>query len=292
MIGKIKWHINSWRKGRSRIALKKDFSDVLNTSNSYLNEFPVLDANKIIGDFSSIGIETEHLNIDYSSFLNWEKETYGKEFPNYYNEHHLKKCLEHYLSFVLLDLNGSEVLMDIASAISKMPDIAKKHYGLTKVYRQDLLNEPGVNGELIGSNAAEIPLASESVDVMTLHNSFEHFEEDSDVGFIKEANRVLRPGGRVCIIPLFLSNRHYIGTCKAEILREGRIPNFGVGTTIICDTISGEHEYPIYSRHYDYNALNKRLLSVLENRFSSRLIYFKDPKGMLTCPFCLMLTKV
>ena len=49
-------------------------------------------------------------------------------------------------------------------------------------------------------------------DKLFLHNSFEHFEGDADTGFVREAWRVLKPGGRVCIVPLYLSTRHQILT--------------------------------------------------------------------------------
>jgi hypothetical protein len=40
---------------------------------------------------------------------------------------------------------------------------------------------------------------------MSLHCSFEHFEGWSDRDFILEAARVLAPGGRLCIVPLYLA---------------------------------------------------------------------------------------
>ena len=47
---------------------------------------------------------------------------------------------------------------------------------------------------------------------MALHCSFEHFEGRSDIGFIREAERVLRPGGAVCVVPLYLSEEYAIQT--------------------------------------------------------------------------------
>src|SRR5579872_3260470 len=45
-------------------------------------------------------------------------------------------------------------------------------------------------------------------DALTLHCSFEHFEGDTDVRFISEVQRVLRPAGRCIIIPLYLHHRY------------------------------------------------------------------------------------
>ena len=57
-----------------------------------------------------------------------------------------------------------------------------------------------------------MPLPAGSVDKLFLHNSFEHFEGDIDTGFVREAWRVLRPGGGLCVVPLYLSARHQIVT--------------------------------------------------------------------------------
>ncbi|MBL63833.1 MAG: hypothetical protein CMI30_10555 [Opitutae bacterium] len=291
MIRKIKWHINQWRNTRKRSRLEAEFNELIRKRNGLLDDFPTTSPLTIIEQFEREGVEVERHAIDYDAFAEWEKQTYGKDFPNYYKDLHQKKCLEHYLSFELLELKGSEVLMDVASAISKMPDVAKKHYGIKKVYRQDLLNEPGVNGEIIGSNAADVPLPAESIDAMTLHNSFEHFENKADEGFIQEASRLLRPGGKVCIIPLFLSSQPYVGTSTAEMLREERIPDFDEDAAVICNTKSKEHEYPIFSRHYDPSTLGSRILRHAKNSFSTRIIHFEDSRNLLSCPFCLFLTK-
>ena len=291
MIERIKRNLGAWRNARKRKKLNCKFKDLLRKKNASFGNVPTMNPSDIIDEFEKKGVQVEKLGIDYESFEKWEKQTYGEDYPNYYKHHHLKKCLEHYLSFELLELEGSEVLMDVASAISKMPDIAKKHYGIKQIYRQDLLNKPGVHGELIGSDAAEIPLPAESIDAMTLHNSFEHFEDGADTGFIEEASRILRPGGKVCIIPLFLSSQHYIGTSTAEMLREERMPNFDEDAVIICNTKSKDHEYPIFSRHYDPVTLLKRIPNRRESKFTSRIIHFEDQRNYLSCPFCLLLTK-
>ena len=53
-----------------------------------------------------------------------------------------------------------------------------------------------------------MPLKSGCVSKMALHCSFEHFEQDVDIRFIKEANRIPGKGGKLCIIPLYLFNKY------------------------------------------------------------------------------------
>jgi hypothetical protein len=118
-----------------------------------------------------------------------------------------EKALEHYLSLELIRLTPEAVCVDVASQDSPFPDLVRSRFGC-RVYRQDLEYEPGLHGDRIGGDAARLPLPAGSVTAMTLHCSFEHFEGPSDVGFLREAARVLAPGGRVCILPLYLRDEH------------------------------------------------------------------------------------
>jgi SAM-dependent methyltransferase len=55
---------------------------------------------------------------------------------------------------------------------------------------------------------------------MALHCSFEHFEGDADMRFVREVARVLRPGGRVCFAPLYLSDRYGVLTDPSVAVAE------------------------------------------------------------------------
>src|SRR5829696_1491709 len=121
------------------------------------------------------------------------------------------KMLEYFIALKLLDIQPSDVVIDVASELSVFPDIVRRLVR-ARVFRQDLIYPPGVRGEKIGGSAAEMPIENEFADALSLHNSFEHFEADADTGFIREAWRVLRPGGRVCIVPLYLSEQYEIFT--------------------------------------------------------------------------------
>lgn len=135
-------------------------------------------------------------------------------FPNYGRgkvKNFAEKSLEHYLAAKLLDLSNNDLYIDIASASSPAPAIYHKLYGCD-VYRQDMRFPQGLHGKTIGGDAGNLPIADGFATKMALHCSFEHFEQDSDIKFIKEASRVLRKGGKVCILPLYLFNRYAIVT--------------------------------------------------------------------------------
>ena len=101
-------------------------------------------------------------------------------------------------------MGPDDVFVDIASCSSPFADIVERLDNCI-AYRQDLDFPPGVNGRTIGGSAEHLPIADGFFSRMTLHCSFEHFEGDADIGFVKEAGRVLRPGGAACILPLYVS---------------------------------------------------------------------------------------
>ncbi len=120
-----------------------------------------------------------------------------------------EKWLEHYVSLELLAPQPGEVLIDVASCHSPFADLAQRLYGVNS-YQQDLLFAPGLHGRRIGGDAAALPVPDGFADLVTLHCAFEHFEGDSDSGLIRELGRILKPGGRACILPLYTSQRYSI----------------------------------------------------------------------------------
>lgn len=94
--------------------------------------------------------------------------------------------------------------VDVGSCQSILPSLGRRVYGV-RYYEQDLEYPAGINGDRIGSSADSIPLPDESIDFMTLHCTFEHFENNADTGFIKECARILKRGGSAVILPLYMS---------------------------------------------------------------------------------------
>lgn len=124
------------------------------------------------------------------------------------------KSSEYYISFkAIQDIveNPEAVQVDIAgTANSPYQDILGLLAKTANLYVQDLVFPAGINGHLIGGSADNLPLPDASVSSLTLHCSFEHFEADADTGFVREAGRVLQPGGKVCIVPLYLGEYPFI----------------------------------------------------------------------------------
>jgi len=120
-----------------------------------------------------------------------------------------QKLLEYFVSLELLEPRRSDVIIDVASEWSIFPQVVRELTGAT-VFAQDLIYPPGVHGHRIGGSAARMPVPDGFADKLVAHNAFEHFEGNADSDFIREAWRVLRPGGLLCILPLFMSDRHVV----------------------------------------------------------------------------------
>lgn len=187
-----------------------------------------------------------------------------------------EKVLEYYLTLKLLEPRSGERFLDIASCTSLFPNYAAEACGLD-VLRQDLYYEDGVHEvrfpaarseggavpmRCIGSDACELPLDDASVDAMTLHCSLEHFEGDADRRFFREAMRVLRPGGRVLVIPFYCGKEH------SEVVH----PHFAPGCR--------------FQRYYSLDSFAGRVLSALEVPFRADLHHFQNVREVDPSFYC------
>ncbi|HXO18336.1 MAG TPA: methyltransferase domain-containing protein [Thermoanaerobaculia bacterium] len=167
-----------------------------------------------------------------------------------------EKWLEHFVSIDLLRPRPSEVFVDIASCSSPFPDILRERWGC-RTYRQDWSYPPGSNGDRIGGDAAALPLPAEFADGLTLHCSFDHFEGDRDQRFLREAERILRPGGRLCILPLYTNLEYCLQTDLAAW--QLRRPGFERDALICVADNWGE----VHCRFYDPAHFIARILGSL-----------------------------
>lgn len=177
------------------------------------------------------------------------------------------------MSLELLDPQPGDVVIDVASERSIFPAVVRRAAGAT-VYRQDLIYPPGIEGDRIGGSAAAMPVADGFADKLVLHNSFEHFEGTADTDFVTEAWRVLKPGGVVCIVPLFVSDRYVI---LSDPLTDRRGIIWDPGAERI--EIPGWHNR--FGRFYDAPALEARVLApARELGYEIELLHFVNVKAV------------
>ena len=172
---------------------------------------PVVDVPELLGQLARTGIEVQTATVDREAFA---RHLSAFAYPRFYAGGSLAtggfreaKLLEYFLSLELLPIAPTDVVIDVASERSVFPEMIGATIG-ARVLRQDMLYPPGVRGDRIGGSAAAMPIPADFADKLFLHNSFEHFEDDADTRFVAEAWRVLKPGGGVCIVPLYLSLRY------------------------------------------------------------------------------------
>ena len=194
-----------------------------------------------------------------------------------------EKLLEYFLTLRAIDFSKVQCYLDIASCTGLFPAYVLDRFSC-KVLRQDLYYAAGsqvtdftspVTGSphrvtTIGCDACELPVEDESIDVMTLHCSFEHFEGDADRNFIREAHRVLRPGGSVLIIPFYCGGGHQ------EVITGDR--------SVGCQ----------YNRYYSPATFRERVLAGVEDHWDLMMTYYEtvaqyDPQ--FYCAYSMMMTK-
>lgn len=183
------------------------------------------------------------------------------------------KLLEYFITLEILDIQPRSVIIDVASEHSIFPTVVRQTYGAT-VFREDLIYPPGVHGDRIGGNAARMPVDDEFADALVLHNSFEHFEGTSDTDFVAEAWRVLKPGGVVLIVPLFLSEQQ---TIVSDPLMDRRGMVWDPGARAI--EITGRHNR--FARFYDGPALERRILQQARQLgYDAEILHFANVKDV------------
>lgn len=211
---------------------------------------------------------------DYKKYIERTKEIYNK-YPIYGNNL-VEKSLEHYTAAKLLNLSESDIYIDIASAGSPVPEIYAKLYGC-KTYRQDIVYPKGINNEVIGGDAANMPVPPGFATKMAMHCSLEHFEGDSDIRLIKEVNRILKTGGKLCVLPLYLFDKYAIQTDPVAL--KNRNIKFEKDAIVYC----AKDWQLIHGRFYDIHHLVSRIKNNLANLEMTIYIVQNEKEISATC---------
>ena len=220
------------------------------------HDAPAMSSPEIDAAVGKLGVAVRDYVIDVHAF--W-RHVAAIRYPRFYAAGTMskggareQKLLEYFVSLDLLRLSRDDVVIDIASEWSVFPRVVRALAG-ARVYRQDLVYPPGVHGDRIGGNASRMLLPDGFADKLVLHNAYEHFEGTADTDFIREAWRVLRPGGMVCILPLNVTDRY-------SILTDPLVDRRG----IVWDSGARVVEVPTwhnrFGRFYDACALTRRVI--------------------------------
>ncbi|MFP4379287.1 MAG: class I SAM-dependent methyltransferase [Candidatus Sumerlaeia bacterium] len=209
----------------------------------------------------------------------------GSTWPEF--EPPREKVLEYYLTVQALDFGPRKEYLDIASCLSLFPNFVAENYPC-RVSRQDLFYPAGKHAvafprikglaifqrktriTCLGSDACNLPLDDTSIDLMTMHCSLEHFEGPGDTSFMQEAFRVLKPGGKLMVIPF------YCGDQYQEIIKE----EFASG----CQ----------FHRYYDPEQFVKRIVEPLTYPCVLEMRYYRNSREIdpeFYCDYSVCLRK-
>jgi len=252
---------------------------------------PIVYSSSLLTRLSSLSVDIESISISAEAFHDHVAQC---DYPRNYAAGPTdkgglrdKKLLEYFVSLQLLDIHEENVVIDVASEWSIFPNVLRKLTGAT-VFQQDLIYPPGIHDHRIGGNAAHMPLPDRFADKLVLHNAFEHFEGNADTEFILEAWRLLKPGGVLCILPLYLAEEYHILT---DPLVNRRDVVWDEGAQII----ERRWWHNRFGRFYDTKSFDQRVLAVANDIGFQSTIYditnIKEVLAQSDMHFVLMLRK-
>ncbi len=198
-----------------------------------------------------------------------------QRYPYYYHggkKGFFNKFFEHFMALEYLDLGPGKRFVDLASSFSPAADIYFRLTGV-EAFRQDRIYPRGLRGSFIGGDAARLPVPDGFFHGISLHCSLEHFEGERDMALIREAERVLAPGGRMVVVPLYLSNLYHFRSDPVAFFFSR--PCFEPGVPV----------YPVrgfkvsHSRVYSPRALRERIVASLGS-LDLRVLYIENEKDV------------
>ena len=175
-----------------------------------------------------------------------------------------KKIIELFVTYQILDLHEEDEYMDAAGGINTYADRikCKRRYLQGITVSSELESAFGNEIDYIQGDAAKIDLSDESLTKISSHHSFEHFQGNSDSDFIKEVQRLLKVGGKCCIIPIFIADKY------VEVSRSNKHQyHYDANSTYIIDStarITGGATCGDYARIYDISSFNKRVIDQID----------------------------
>ena len=229
---------------------------------------------RIEQNLKAAGILVEDYIVKVSAFEGFVQEY---KFPKDYHGGsdscvYYEKLLEHYVAFDLLELeknSGTDRLyIDVAADNSPWTKILR-HHGIA-AYATDIKRprQYGKHKFFLVQNATRTTFRDNSISSMSLQCAYEMFVGVDDRDFIREAARILQPGGRIVISLLYM---HTHPCCYSSPEHYGR----GHADPGAREYIRKDAWQILSSRKYDVETLKKRVLALIDShgmRYKMRIL--------------------
>jgi ubiquinone/menaquinone biosynthesis C-methylase UbiE len=210
-----------------------------------------------------LSLNKAKLNVSINEIEKWLKNGGLGEFVTYYIH---KKGLEFFFSYKILEININDVVMDAAGGKSRYLNAVQKNTSASNLYLTDHIYQ-GVTElddgvKVVGGDISSIHIEDQSIDKIACHHAFEHFQENKDVDFIREAYRILKLNGMLVIIPLFVADR-YIECWNIENSNK----RFDKKSEVVIDktaSIPGGNNDGHFARFYSVESLIFRIIKPAE----------------------------
>ncbi len=245
--------------------IRRNYSRFLESGNTAITGDLPYNSDVVSQQFIEAGYPPDDYYVDIKGFNEYclRHEKAYQDYKEGLKELFIEKALEHYVSLSFCPLTPDGKVIDIANAGSPFPEIVHADYGCN-VWSNDLAFPKGIHQRKwhtkIGGDACELPVNDNFFDLAVLHCAFEMFEGEADINLIRKAERMLKPGGRLVVIPLYMNETYHI-------LRDPRtyrnpLPEIDEGAELVYR----ENFYgAAFARFYSVGALMKRLVNSAEN---------------------------
>jgi len=246
----------------------------------------------LTGRLLEAGVPVEEIGLDRADFEAWRGANPRLDgFYRSFGDLHVEKCLEHYLVDRLLGLSSGDRYIDVASAGSPWAGELRKRG--VEAYRLDLIYPHGVHGHDIGASAAATGLPDGFATALSTQCAFELFHGDTDLRFLHEAGRVLAPGGRLAVLPLYLDDAYFL------LRSPYALPPAGSAEPDAKVVWRDDHFRAAYSRHYSPEAFARIIYNRLPPSLDARVFFVNNleelirtyPDQRIYCFYILHATK-
>ncbi|WP_301102021.1 methyltransferase domain-containing protein [Propionivibrio sp.] len=204
-----------------------------------------------------------------------------------------EKLLEHWVASDRLGLRAyqsEDIYVDIAAGSSPWAMALRQHAGIS-AFAIDL-NEVGERYKDLPyyrtENATATNFSDASVTGASLQCAYEMFAGDNDSKLLKEFARILKPGGKVIILPLYM-HTHYCAFSTPEYFGKGHSDPVAIEYACL------DWEGIPSARYYDGSALKQRVLDEIDQlgmRYQLLALRNKADLGKnIYCHFILEITK-